>query len=94
MKIPNVQSLGINRGGAFKRKRAALFDDGIMPVFCPTGQRHRGLRKPLMRAAQAIEMIITGYCAWGCFSDFCLGRPKRLTSPRWGEVSVESAVLP
>jgi hypothetical protein len=66
-------------GGGAIQAGAAFFDDAIMPVFCPTGQWHRGPRNAQTdesRNAQTIEMIIPGYCAWGCFSGFCLDGPS------------------
>jgi len=45
-------------------------DDGIMPLFCPTEQM--AFVKSAVVGRQAIDIAVTGYCAWGCFSSFLL----------------------
>jgi hypothetical protein len=50
------------------------------------------MRKPFEPAAQAIEITIPAYCAWGCFSGFCVEPTKQMASPQWEEANAEATV--
>lgn len=72
---------------ALRRVSTTRREHAIMPVFCPTGQLWDASRRSHRRDVQTLEMTNPGYCAWGCFSSFCLELP----SPTRGEGTATDA---